>query len=203
MNNTEMQKETCKRCRKGTVSPVTVDAVHTHDGETVSFKETFMRCDNCEREYFTEEQSDARQMAVTNAIRTRRGLLTTGEIEYARNQYGLNQADFEKALGVGKNVVGRWERGTVPPTGAANFGLWVALHEPEVFARWAKTRGVEVSLPATPPAVAEARTMQVPTATPGVLLFGMPGKFSRNFSGTWPAVLESEGKFPPNGGLFS
>ncbi|MBK8248741.1 MAG: hypothetical protein IPK85_15255 [Gemmatimonadetes bacterium] len=72
MNNTEMQKETCTRCRKGMVSPVTVDAEHTHDGETVSFNETFMRCcNNCGREYFTEEQSDARQMAITNAIRAK------------------------------------------------------------------------------------------------------------------------------------
>ncbi|MBK8248742.1 MAG: hypothetical protein IPK85_15260 [Gemmatimonadetes bacterium] len=99
----------------------------------------------------------------------------------------MNQAEFEKALGVGKNVVGRWERGTVPPTGAANLGLWVALHEPEVFAKWARTRGVEVAIPAPAPAVAVARTTQAPTATPSVLLFRVPGK-AKHFSGAWPTV---------------
>lgn len=139
------QTNLCARCRKGTTAPVTVDAMYTHEGETVHFKETFMKCDHCGREFFTAEQSQAQQKSITNALRTLHGFLTGDEILAARKSYGLNQSDFEKALGVGKNTVGRWERGTVPPSQAANLGLWVAANAPDVFEKWARMRGVRIT----------------------------------------------------------
>ena len=117
---------------------------YTDDGDTVSFADEYMHCDVCGESYRTTEQSMARSRAITDALRKYRGLLTADEIQEARDQYGLSLAAFEKALGVGKNTVGRWERGVVPPTAAANFGLWVALNEPEVFEKWARLRGVKI-----------------------------------------------------------
>lgn len=132
----------CPRCAEGRVYLVRKNAEYTDEGDTVSYVDEFMHCDVCGESFRTTEQSMARSRTLTDALRKYRGLLTADEIEEARDQYGLSLSAFEKALGVGKNTVGRWERGVVPPTAAANLGLWVALNEPEVFAKWAQLRGV-------------------------------------------------------------
>lgn len=158
-----MSDDVCVRCRKGRVAPVVVDAVENHDGITVSFVDTFMRCDNCGREFFTTEQSMARSKAITAGLRKAHGFMDGEEIKRVRKSYGLSLPDFERALGVGKNTVGRWERNTVPPTGAANFGLMVAAEHPAVFEEWARRRGV--SVPTRRVAVTAAwQTFAAPTA---------------------------------------
>ena len=141
---TEYHDDLCERCRKGRVSPVVIDAMYSYEGEAVSFKDEFLRCEHCGREFYTTEQSMARSRAITAALRRTRGFMTGDEIRNTRLSYDLKLPDFERALGVGKNTIGRWERGTVPPTGAANFGLWVAANAPEVFEKWARLQGVEV-----------------------------------------------------------
>jgi len=50
------------------------------------------------------------------------------------------RTEFERALGVGKKTVVRWERGTVPPSRAANGMLWLAGHYPSVFLEYARQR---------------------------------------------------------------
>ncbi len=159
-----LSNNTCERCRIGTTSPVTLDAVHSDDGASVTYSDTFMRCDHCEREFYTTEQSQAQHRAITAALRKRDGFLSAGEIKLAREQYGLSLPEFEKALGVGKNTVGRWERGTVPPASAANFGLWMARYEPVVFERYASTRGVVIRKRPQHATSAMAETEQHPTA---------------------------------------
>jgi putative zinc finger/helix-turn-helix YgiT family protein len=136
--------DVCRRCRKGHVAPVVVEAIYDHEGTTVSFMDEFMRCNHCEREFFTPGQSMARSRAITTALRKNDGLPTGDEIRAARLSYELNLSDFERALGVGKNTVGRWERGTVPPASSANLGLWVAINKPAVFVEWAASRGVRI-----------------------------------------------------------
>lgn len=141
---TEVAADVCVRCRKGHVDAVAVDGVYAHEGESVTYKDEFMRCDHCGREFYTPDQSMARSRAITTALRKHQGFLIGEEIRDARLSYGLNLPEFEKALGVGKNTVGRWERGTVPPIGAANFGLWAAANAPDAFEKWAALRGVKV-----------------------------------------------------------
>lgn len=137
----------CESCRKGTVSPVIVESLYNHHGTSVRFQDEFMRCDNgqCGREFYTTEQSRARSRAITAALRNRDPLAMGGEeIHNLRLSFELTLPDFEKALGVGKNTVGRWERGTVPPSAAANFCLWVAANYPAIFEQWAQFRGVQI-----------------------------------------------------------
>lgn len=148
----------CPRCRKGHVSAVTVDGVYSHEGATVAYIDEFMRCDYCEREFYTPEQSMAKSRAITSALRQAQGFLSNDEIRAVRNRYRLSLADFERALGVGQKTVGRWERGTVPPIGAANLGLWVAAHYPAVFVEWAKKRGITINVPKWSPVTAQAKT---------------------------------------------
>ena len=168
----ELPNDPCVRCQKGRVSPIVVEAMHAHEGVTVRFMDEFMRCDSCGREFYTTEQSMARSRAITSALRkSQDGFLTGDEIRAVRLGYELSLPDFERALGVGKNTVGRWERGTVPPTGAANMGLWVAAHRPVVFEEWARLRGVRIKKRPQRGATAAMSTSQAPS-TPTITLIG-------------------------------
>jgi HTH-type transcriptional regulator / antitoxin MqsA len=128
----------CPRCKQPTARAVACDKIHTQGELTVTFAEEFMSCSNCGNEYFTNEQSKASSRAMTAAVRKAHGFLSGEEIKSLRESLHFTQAEFEHALGVGKKTVGRWERGTVPPTAAANFALWVASQHPAVFQEWAR-----------------------------------------------------------------
>jgi putative zinc finger/helix-turn-helix YgiT family protein len=164
-----LTNDVCERCLKGTVSPVVVDAVYTHEGETVTYKDEFMRCDHCAREFYTTEQSMARSAAITAALRHAKHFPTGDEIRRIRLSYELSLKDFERALGAGKNTVGRWERSTVPPTGAANFGLWVAANYRDVFRKWAEMRGVHIKARPMRELSGEATTSASASVSPTVL----------------------------------
>lgn len=142
--NSETTGELCTRCQTGHVHRVEVDSVYNHEGVSVPFKDVFMRCDNCGREFYTTDQSTAKSRALTGGLRKAQGFMDGDEIKSVRESYGLSLPDFEKALGVGKNTVGRWERNTVPPTAAANIGLFVAAKHRDVFEAWARQRGVAI-----------------------------------------------------------
>lgn len=160
----ESPNAVCVRCQKGRVSPVVVEAIHTHEGVSVRFMDEFMRCDSCGREFYTTEQSMARSRAITAALRKgQEGFLTGVEIRAVRLRYELSLPEFERALGVGKNTVGRWERGTVPPIGAANIGLWIAANRPDVFEEWARLRGVHIKKRPQRAATAAMSTSQAPS----------------------------------------
>lgn len=159
----ELPNDVCVRCQKGRVYPVAVDAVHNHDGVSVPFRDEFMRCDNCGREFYTTEQSMARSRAITTGLRKAQGFMDGEEIKRVRKSYGLKLPEFEQALGVGKNTVGRWERNTVPPTGAANFGLFVAAKYPAVFEEWARERGVAIRTRPRVAVTAASQTVTGPT----------------------------------------
>jgi putative zinc finger/helix-turn-helix YgiT family protein len=198
----DIMDDVCVRCRTGKVSPVVLDAVYTREGTSVSFKEEFMRCDTCDREFFTTEQSMARSRAITDALRKHQGFMTGAEIRRVRDGYGLSLPDFEKALGVGKNTVGRWERGTVPPTGAANLGLWVAATAPDVFEKWARLRGVNIESRPQRAVVGTARITHAPTkSTPLLRLIG--GHSSAASTHTGPLANEVSASLFAVGGQVS
>lgn len=144
MTNPTETNETCRRCRKGTLIPQAAESLYEHNGNTLTFADEYMRCEQCGHESYTNEQSLARSRAVTAAIRKAENLLSGEDIRAARLSYGLSLSEFERALGVGKNTVGRWERGTVPPSASANLGLWVAKTKRSAFIEWAASRGVNI-----------------------------------------------------------
>jgi putative zinc finger/helix-turn-helix YgiT family protein len=160
----EVSEQVCQRCRKGPIVVAEADRTYAADGQTVGYKDIYMRCENCGREFYTSEQSAARQRAITAALRKNQGFMTGDEIRAARESYGLTLPEFERALAVGKNTVGRWERGTVPPASSANIGLWLAAKKPDVFEEYARLRGVEIKKRPAATVTAEAKTSVRPPA---------------------------------------
>ena len=108
-------------------SATAVENCPTVDGGLVSFKDAVKE-----------------QRLASAEFTQKHGLPTPAEIRATREFYGLNQEEFERALGVGKKTVVRWERGTVPPGGAANSLLWLSMHQPDAFIALASKNGVSI-----------------------------------------------------------
>src|SRR4051794_9405484 len=112
-------------------------------GRSAPYWREHFRCQACGEEFLNAAQSEASSLAHAAALRTAERLITAKEIRQARLQLGMNQDDFEVALGVGKKTVVRWERGTVVPSRAANGLLWIALRFPGVFMQYARENAPE------------------------------------------------------------
>jgi putative zinc finger/helix-turn-helix YgiT family protein len=133
----------CDVCGSGEIEVVATPANFTKGDLTVSYADEFSRCKACGDEFYTRAQSIAHEKAIAAALREAQGLPTGMQIRAARINIGLTLEQLEKALNIGKNTGGRWERDTVAPIGAATAGLWFLINNPTGFLAYAKTRGVE------------------------------------------------------------
>lgn len=117
----------------------------TQSGSPVSFMYETTKCEKCGEEFLSYEQSLAHSRSLTAAAREADGLFSPGRILRTRLRLGLSQPKFEDALGVGRKTVVRWERGTVPPSSAANGLLWFAEKYPGAFMQYARERAMAES----------------------------------------------------------
>lgn len=76
---------------------------------TLPVRIPFRSCRSCEFTYLDDEAEDIRHNAVCRHL----GVLTPAEIRGIREAYGMSQADFARATGLGEATVGRWENGLV------------------------------------------------------------------------------------------
>ena len=84
--------------------------------ETTIFKETtvkytskFFYCKETEESWEDEEMLNSNDIAMKDAYRSMKGLLTSKEIIELRNQYGVSQTDLCKILGWGEKTIARYE----------------------------------------------------------------------------------------------
>lgn len=117
-----MQNTTCPICGSNNTAERLTDGI------------LLSACGDCFFEFSSSEQIRESQCLRAEKIAAVRGLFSPAEIKAIRKSYRLKQPQFEKALGVGKKTVIRWEAGTIPPSGAANSLLWIAQNERSAFA---------------------------------------------------------------------
>lgn len=160
----------CARCGSEDVSEVSQTVTERGpDDVEVSFADVFSHCNKCENEFYTPEQSLNHSRAFAQAARKAQGFYSGEQIKAIRERLGLTQRQLEKALGVGKKTVVRYEKGTVPHGGAIDNLLWIADHYPTIFTRLAfERRGVKaedqaafVSVKATAAVTAEPTQIRV------------------------------------------
>lgn len=106
-----------------------------------------MPCADCIGPLLSFEEAEQRQIEHASDVANKIGAYTAAEIGRIRERWKLSQEQFGKALGVGKKTFGRWERGTVPPIGAANSLLFIADKQPTAFVALARRNGVAVVAP--------------------------------------------------------
>lgn len=73
-------------------------------------------CPKCGEYSISAEGSKKLSRALVNAFAERQGLLTPDQIVALRKKCNLNQADFQKALGVTGVTASRWETGRTQQT---------------------------------------------------------------------------------------
>jgi putative zinc finger/helix-turn-helix YgiT family protein len=158
----------CPACGSNDVGIIQERVTEGAGAIRVSFVDEFSKCDRCAEEFHTREQSLAASKAHAAAVRSAAGLLSPEEIREARVHLRMTQEQFEKALGVGKKTVVRWEKGTVAPSNAANGLLWLAANYPAIFRQYARSRGADELAEATLEGriIAEIRPSQAPDQQP-------------------------------------
>ena len=166
----------CPACRSDDLEVIRRDG--SVSGGMVSFPDELTRCTACGEEFYTYEQSMASSRAYATAIREAEQFPSPEAIRQTRLDLGMTQEQFERALGVGKKTVVRWERGTVPPSRAAGGMLWLAARHPEVFLEFARMINPDLE----PPDEAIIAT-----------IFTAPGADAS------PVVVRSRGPKPRNG----
>jgi HTH-type transcriptional regulator/antitoxin MqsA len=137
-NSSSTEPISCPACGKDTLTLVRKEVAATsRSGAAVRFLDEWSHCEACGEDFFTYEQSLSHSRARTAALRAADSLVSPERIRAARVSLGMTQEEFERALGVGRKTVVRWERGTVPPSKAANGLLWLAERYPSVFLEYA------------------------------------------------------------------
>lgn len=105
-----------------TTNKVCVSCMEKHDVRLVQVKETnifkgiklnynviYEYCENTDEYFVNEENSGNNDLAMKDAYRREKGLLTTEEIKGIRGKYSLSQKDFARILNWGETTITRYE----------------------------------------------------------------------------------------------
>lgn len=126
---------TCPACGSDKAQVVPrLEQIHEPDVQG-EFRDEITVCESCGEEVFTFEQAEAHSRAYAAAVARARKTMSIERIYDLRLTLGWSQAKMEEAFGVGPKTWGRWERGTVAPSGPAARLLWIAENERSVFMR--------------------------------------------------------------------
>jgi HTH-type transcriptional regulator / antitoxin MqsA len=106
-------QQTCPICNHNGLAVRPVSLTGTRHGEEFTVTVEGMHCDNCGYETVSNRQSGEFTKAISDAYRTKHGLLTGVEIKAKRAALSMSQIDFAAYLGVGPASVKRWESGQV------------------------------------------------------------------------------------------
>lgn len=103
-----------------------------HHGKQIFVNHAYCYCVACEGEFETPEQQRYNRYEISDAKRIVDGLLSAKEIEDARRQLGLTQAQAAKTFGGGRRAFSKYERGEVIQSLAMDRLIRVCLRHPEL-----------------------------------------------------------------------
>lgn len=110
MKITGTKLKICLSCmEEHEVKQVEIEEENSFKGVNVSYMARYEYCDNTE-EYLTYDDSlETNDLAMKDAYRKKKGLLTSQEIIEIRKLYSVSQKDFSKILGWGSSTITRYE----------------------------------------------------------------------------------------------
>ena len=104
------EKKFCYACMKEhDVSIVRMDSNLTFLGEAVQYQEIHEYCEETDCLTTTSEMISNNDIAMKDAYRRQKGLMTSGEIKELRNQYQISQTELAALLGWGAKTITRYE----------------------------------------------------------------------------------------------
>lgn len=128
--------------RKQISVPVTVGA------RTVDVPGDHAVCAKCGEVFYAPGEMDEAMRRASAIVRDELGLLQSHEIRAIRESFGLTQALFEQALGVGEKTVVRWEKGTVFQNSSTDTLLRAMRDVPETATYLLHRAGIAAQPPA-------------------------------------------------------
>lgn len=106
----ERNKMMCISCmEEHEVQTVSVLEHNVFKGVDVEYEAVYFYCDRTDEYYADEEMISKNDIAMKNAYRRAKGLLTSDEIIAIRNEYGINQRDLCCILKWGEKTIARYE----------------------------------------------------------------------------------------------
>ena len=97
----------------GVMELKTVKKEMTFKGVDIAVDADAFVCPECGLEAGTLQTTGALQLAIADAYRAKRGLLTSGEIKALRKSRSLTQRKLAEIMNIGIASIKRWETGTV------------------------------------------------------------------------------------------
>jgi putative zinc finger/helix-turn-helix YgiT family protein len=127
----------------GTLRPVTERVTVEIRGTEVTVDERFVRCDQCGEELVPLDEVGQVQRDAATRIRETQGRITPRRIIALRESLGVTQDFFEKAVGLPKKTVVRWETGKVFPSKAVDALLRLLERDRSAFDFLCRENGYE------------------------------------------------------------
>ena len=138
-----MSGDFCAACGSHAVSERVAAVKHVVGRrEVVIDNDRHLHCSACGNVSYRGVMLDENQQAIAAKIRTEDGLLTLDELKAVRLKYGFTQAEMEKLLTIGPKTWGRWERGKVVQSNAADEMIRQLAKNPDVLRDLMKAHGV-------------------------------------------------------------
>lgn len=91
------------------VQVVSREESNVFNGQAVTYEAVYYHCENTDEYYADETMLSANNVAMKNAYRKAKGLLTTDEIIAVRNKYNISQNSLCIVLGWGEKTIHRYE----------------------------------------------------------------------------------------------
>lgn len=91
------------------VQTITTSEIEEFKGENVMFEATYEYCSNADQYMESEEIARKNNLAMKDAYRIKKGLLTSDEIIGIRTNLGVSQKDFSEILDWGRATITRYE----------------------------------------------------------------------------------------------
>ncbi|MDD4184419.1 MAG: type II toxin-antitoxin system MqsA family antitoxin [Candidatus Izemoplasmatales bacterium] len=130
----------CEKC--GRVEEYQVKAINqTFDvrGIQVDASINVSVCNVCGSEVFNRELEIQNDILVFDGYKEKKGLLTSKQIKYLREMYGLSQSAFARLLGFGEKTITRYENGSIQDDAHDNI-LRLMFSEENFFLLWRRIR---------------------------------------------------------------
>lgn len=100
----------CLSCMEAhEVLTVQTEETNIFKGENISYIAIYNYCENTGEYFASEEQTVQNDLAMKNAYREKKGLLTSKDIHEIRCKYGISQTDLSNLLGWGAKTITRYE----------------------------------------------------------------------------------------------
>lgn len=128
-------KPTCAVCDSDRVKKIRKKFEARYNQTPVVIENAEMyRCESCDEEFFTAEQSRELSRQIKSRVREEAGLLSPERIVEIRKDAGLSQTELEELFGLGEKVVTRWENGRVIQGKTADIALRFLEMDPSLLA---------------------------------------------------------------------